>query len=106
MKQKITMEVLNQVVTISEETKYCMTVHEAFCQHGEGWLLNNDPKCKKESELIGAAKQALSDDFEKSIKELPEDIQEDLISAFNDLDDVDYWWELRKVVGLGKRGEK
>ena len=106
MNQKITMEVLDQVVTISEETQYRMAVHEAFCQHSESWLLKNDPECQKESELIEAAKEALSDDFEKSIKELPEDLQEDLMDDFNDLDDMDYWWELREAVGLGKGDDK
>ena len=106
MNQKITMEVLDQEVTISEETQYRMAVHEAFCQHGEDWLLKHDPKCKKESELIGAAKQALSDDFEESIEELPVDMQEDLIDDFNSLDDMDYWWELREAVGLGKGDDK
>lgn len=108
----MTMEVLDQVVTISEETQYRMAVHEAFCQHGESWLLKHDPECQKEFELIEAAKQALADDFEKSIKELPEDTQEDLIDDFNSLDYMDYmdymdyWWELREAVGLGKGDDK
>ena len=100
MDEKKTIELLNQVVTISEETQYCMAVHEDFCSHSESWLQKHDPNCDRESGLIEAAKRAFEKDFEEAIKHLPEDTRDDLMDEFFDLDDMDYWWELREAVDL------
>ena len=100
------MELLNQIVTIGEQTEYCMHMHNDFCSHGQEWLLKPDPNCDRESGLIEAAKSAFEKDFEEAIKHLPEDTRDDLMDEFFDLDDMDYWWELREAVGLGNGGSK
>lgn len=100
MDEKRTIELLNQVVTISEETEYCIARHDEFCSHGQDWLLKQDPNCDKELTLIEAAKSAFMEDFERGIKHFPEDIQDELMDEFLGLDDKDYWWDLRKAVGL------
>ena len=106
MEEKKTIELLNQLVTISEETEYCIAVHDDFCSHSESWLQKHDPNCDRESALVEAAKKAFEDDFKEAIKHLPDDIQDDLMDELSDLHDIDYWWELREAVGLQNGGSK
>ncbi len=106
MNEKKTMELLHQVVTLSKETEYCMAAHDVFCQHGQEWLLEHDPTCDKEAALIQSAKQAFCNDFQRAVKNLPKAIQDDLMDEFSDLDDMDYWWELREAVGLNSGDSK
>jgi len=100
MSNEMKMELLNQIVTISEQTEYCMHMHNNFCSHGQEWLLKHDPDGEREYELIEAAKSAFADDFEESIKDLTDELRDELSEDFNNLDDMDYWWELRDAVSL------
>ena len=75
-----------------------------------GWELSvMRPQPEQTSPNFGsleAAKSAFEKDFEEAIKHLPDDIQDDLMDELSDLDDIDYWWELREAVGLQNGGSK
>lgn len=100
MNQLMTIELLDQIVRISEETIYRLKAHDIFCSRGKNWLLKHDPNCDKELVFIEKVKESFFKDFEGSIKDLPQDNQDELLNEFMDLDDMDYWGELRAAAGF------
>jgi hypothetical protein len=79
-------------VEISKETLAAFRQHKLFCEEGEAWLLQNDPKALHESDLIHEISVSLQIDISGAIKNLSEEECEEVMVYWRELslnDEID-----------------